>query len=160
MMYKYFNKYLDNNEVILKVIYQAKFFLFLKLFFLLLVFLLDFFLMIPIFNLGRWGIVFFFLILLFCVFSAIRIYRQSLYNALVITDNYIHSFYHNGILDRVVEEFKMDNIQKIEIIYLNWFLSFLKIGDISIFLKNENELIFENITSPQRLKRYIQELVI
>ncbi len=158
-MYKYFSKYLSDEEVILRVIYQAKFFLILRLFFLLILFLLNFFLMFPLFGLGDLGILFFILMILFCFFSAIKFYRQYLFNALVITDQSIHSFYHDGILERVVEEFDIANVQKIKIFYENWFKRILKIGNLSIFLINENELIFENIFQVKKIQRYIQELI-
>lgn len=158
MSYKYFSKYLENNEEILGIVYSIKFFLYVKFFICFIIFLLPFFFMVPIMSLGVKGIFLFLLIILISFFAGLIVYIRWAYNCIIITEEKLYRCYQDWIFDREVKEFFIKNIEKIYIEYGNIFYRLFKIGDLVIVLSNGVELDINNIKNPKSIKNRILEL--
>ncbi|HNV96774.1 MAG TPA: hypothetical protein PKL13_00450 [bacterium] len=156
MSYKYFSKYLSNNEELLEIFHYSVFFLAIKIIFRFILFLSAFFFMVPIMKLGIIGFVLFFVIIIFCVISTYVVYKRWEYDCLVITNKKCINCYF-GFFKNDMEEFLLDSILQIEIEYRNLFLKLFKIGDMIIKLKNKQIVYFDFIYNPLNVKNFILE---
>ena len=136
MSYKYFNKYLGSSEEIIEIIYSVKFLLYLRLFIAFILFILPFFLMVPILSLGGKGIILFLLFIILAVVYGVSSYYKWNYNCIVLTKRKLCRCYHKGLFNRMIEEFYLNSINEIIIEYPNFIYRLFKIGDLVIVLKN------------------------
>lgn len=156
MSYKYFNKYLSNNEETLNIVHYSKFLLIIKIALRFFIFLSIFFFMVPIMKLGVIGFILFFAIIIFCTISTYVVYKNWEYDCLVITNKKCINCYW-GFLKNNMEEFLLDNILQIDIEYRNIFFKLLKIGNLFIKLKNKQIVYFDYIFNPINVKNLILE---
>ncbi|MDD4289955.1 MAG: hypothetical protein PHH83_01615 [Patescibacteria group bacterium] len=156
MSYKYFSKYLSNNEELLNIFHYSIFFLVIKILLRFILFLGAFFFMFPIMKLGIMGFVLFFIIIFFCIISTYIVYKKWEYDCLVVTNKKCINCYF-GFLKNDMEEFLLDNILQIDIEYRNLFFKLFKIGDLLIKLKNREIVYFDFIYKPLNVKNFILE---
>jgi hypothetical protein len=157
MSYRYFNRYLSNNEEVLEIFHSAVFFLILQITLRFFIFLCAFFFMVPIMKLGIMGLLLFLAIVSFCIISTYVVYKKWEYDCLVVTNKKSIRCYW-GLVKNDMEEFFLDNIFKIDIEYRNFFCRVLKIGDMIIILKNKKQVYFELVFNPKNVKNFILEV--
>lgn len=157
MSYKYFNRYLSNNEEVLQIFHYVGAILFLKIILCFILFLSAFFFMVPIMKLGIYGLIIFFLIIIFSILECVIIYKKWEYDCLVVTNRVIIRCYW-GFIKNNMEEFSLDSIYEIKTEYNNLFAKFFKIGNIIIFLKNKEVVYMDRVFNPKNIKNFILEI--
>ena len=154
-----FNKYLPNNEEALEIIHSIKASLYFKLSLALIIFLVPFFLMIPILSLGIKGITLSLLIIFLDLFYVFKSYNKWSYNCIILTDNKLYRFHQEGIFKRGIKEFYLDNIDEIDIEYRGLISKIFKVGDLVIYLKNNKYVDLDDIADVKRVKNRIWEII-
>ena len=91
-----FNKYLPNNEEALEIIHSIKASLYFKFSLATIVFLVPFFLMIPILSLGVKGVTLSLLVISLDLFFAFKSYNKWSYNCIILTDKKLYRFHQEG----------------------------------------------------------------
>ncbi len=157
MSYKYFSRYLSNNEEVLEIFHYALFFLVIKIALRFFIFLCAFFFMVPIMKLGFFGLLLFLIIIIFCIISTYVVYKTWEYDCLVVTNRKSIRCYW-GFIKNDMQEFFLDNVSKIDIEYSSSLFKFLKIGDLTIKLKNKKEVYFDFVVNPKKIKNFILEV--
>jgi Bacterial PH domain len=153
-----FNKYLPNDEEVLEIIHSVKISLYFKLSVATIIFLAPFFLMIPILSLGIKGIVLSLLIIFLDLIYILKSYNKWTYNCIILTEKKLYRFHQEGILKRGIKEFYLDNIDEINVEYRGLISKVFKVGDLVIYLKNDNYIDLDDVADIQRVKNRIWEL--
>lgn len=156
MSYKYFNRYLLNNEEVLQIFNYARIFLFLKIFSCFVVFLSAFFFMVPMMRLGIYGLILFSAIIIVSILEGLIIYKRWEYECLVITNRKIVRCYF-GFIKNDMDEFSLNSVSQIDVEYRNIFGRIFKIGDIVILLKNRKNVYMDFVFNPKYIKNFILE---
>ena len=154
-----FNKYLPNNEEALEIIHSIKASLYFKLSLATIIFLVPFFLMLPILSLGSKGIILSLLIISLSLFYAFKSYNKWSYNCIILTEQKLYRFHQEGIFKRGIKEFYLDNIDEINIEYRGLISKIFKVGDLVIYLKNDNYIDLDDIKGVKRIKNRIWEII-
>ena len=154
-----FNKYLQNDEELLEIIYSIRSILYFKLLFAIIIFLAPFFFMIPILNLGVKGIVLALLIIVLALFYAFKSYNKWTYNCIVLTEKKLYRFHQEGLFKKGIKEFYLDNIDEIDIEYRGLISKIFKVGDLVIYLKNNKYVDLDDVTDIKRVKNRIWEII-
>lgn len=152
------SKYLPNDEEVVDIIHSVKVILYLKLLVILLFFLVPFFFMIPILNLGIKGISLSLLILTTATYFAFRSYRKWFYNCIILSKRKIYRFYQEGLFQKKIREFYLDNIDEIDIEYRGFISKVFKVGDLVIYLKNNKYVDLDDVADIKKIKNKIWEL--
>ena len=154
-----FNKYLQNDEELLEIIYSIKSVLYFKFSFATIIFLIPFFFMIPILSLGVKGIVLALLIIASALFYAFKSYTKWAYNCIALTEKKLYRFYQEGLFKRGIKEFYLDNIDEIDIEYRGFISKVFRVGDLVIYLKNNKYIDLDDVADIKSIKNRIWELV-
>jgi uncharacterized membrane protein YdbT with pleckstrin-like domain len=125
----------------------------------LILILLPFFLMFPLFRWGWPGVVSFFVLLVLGVIYGIRQTLIYFLNALVITDQRIIDFDQSGLFSRVVSEATYDKIQDVSFSIKGVWQTLYHFGDLRIqTAANHITLEIYDIANPQRVQNLIVDL--
>jgi hypothetical protein len=121
--------------------------------------LLPFFLMFPLFRWGLPGVILFFGLLISGIIYGIRQTLIYFLNALVITDQRIIDFDQGGLFNRVVSEATYDKIQDVSFSIKGVWQTLYHYGDLRIQTAG-NHITLEicDISNPQRVQDRIVDL--
>ena len=126
--------------------------------FIVLTFLTPFFLLWPLFQLGKTGVYIFFSILLIAVFLAIRENRRWQRSALVLTSARLLWFEQKGFFDRAVTEVFYQNIQDVSYRLKGFYQTMAHFGSLSLQIAGVNErIIIKYLPNPDKIQHIILE---
>ncbi|PIY96633.1 MAG: hypothetical protein COY66_03820 [Candidatus Kerfeldbacteria bacterium CG_4_10_14_0_8_um_filter_42_10] len=159
MSNNYFTKHLKEGEGVVKIIrsYLLSHLgsMLISLFFII----LPFFLLFPLFQRGFWGVLIFFLLLLFGLGFGARFLFLWYFNAFVITNQRIIDFDQRGLFEKTVSESIYEKIQDVSFKKKGIFSTILNYGTIVIQTAGTNaNLEIRNIFEPEKIQELITEI--
>lgn len=153
MFTNYFTKHLKEGEEIVCLVRRYYLTYAFHVFLALLFILLPFFFIYPLFRWGTFGVIIFFVALLFGGIFALRqsvIYYQ---NALVITRERILDFDQKGLFERVVSESTYEKIQDVSFRIKGIMPTLFNYGDLEIQTAGtQANLEIKDIAEPQKVQ--------
>lgn len=155
----YFTKYLKEGEEVIRIIkeylFSHLFTVLISLFFII----LPFFLLFPLFQRGFWGVLAFFLLLLFGIGYGTRFIIVWYYNAFVITNQRIIDFDQRGLFDKTVSESTYGKIQDVSFKKKGFFSTIFNYGTIVVQTAGTNaNLEIRNVFEPEKVQELITEI--
>ncbi|PIS43038.1 MAG: hypothetical protein COT24_00290 [Candidatus Kerfeldbacteria bacterium CG08_land_8_20_14_0_20_40_16] len=159
MSNNYFTKHLKEREEVIKIIrsylLSHLWSILVSLFFII----LPFFLLFPLFQRGFWGVLLFFLLLLFGLGAGARFLFIWYFNAFVITSQRIIDFDQRGLFEKTVSESIYEKIQDVSFKKKGIFSTVLNYGTIIIQTAGTNaNLEIRNIFEPEKIQELITEI--
>jgi len=159
MFESYYIKHLKEGEEIIRIVRRFYLTYAFHLTIAILIVLMAFFFLFPLFRLGPWGVFGFFLIIVIGIFYAIRQTIIYYLNGLVITKERILDFDQRGLFDRVVSESTYEKIQDVSFKVKGVWQTFFNFGDIEIqTAAAQANLEVKNVARPQNIQDIIVQL--
>ncbi len=156
MFESYFIKNLKEGEEAIKIVRRFYFTYAFHLTVSIMIILLAFFFMFPLFRLGGWGVLGFFLIITLGIFYGIRQTIIYFMNGLVITNERIIDFDQRGLFDRVVSESNYEKIQDVSFKVKGVWQTVFNFGDIEIqTAATQANLEIKDVAQPQKIQDII-----
>ncbi|MBU0707154.1 PH domain-containing protein [Patescibacteria group bacterium] len=156
MLDSYFIKHLKEGEEAVRVVRRHYMTYAFQIFVSVIIVLIPFFFMWPLFRLGAWGVFGFVLIILVGIFY---FWRQTIIyymNGLVITKNRIIDFDQRGLFERVVSETTYDKIQDVSFSIKGFLPTILNFGDLGIQTAGtQANLEIKSIDNPKEIQDVI-----
>lgn len=153
MLEKYLLKNLKIEEEVIKIIRRYSLTMFWTYFISILLIILAFFFIYPLFRLGWLGFFLFFFIIIFTIFFAVRKYILWSLDVFLITDQRIIDFDQKGLFNKNVTETTFDNIQDISYNKKGFFATFLDFGNIIVKTASQNsDLEFHKVKHPAEIQ--------
>jgi hypothetical protein len=150
---------LTDGEILIKIVRQATTLLGVKLFLPTLIFILDFFFLYPLFNLGNKGITVFLGLIIISVFLAAKIIFIWYSKVLIITNQRIIDIDRKGIFRKTVSEVSLDDINEVLFQAKGVFQTLFRLGKLEIIIKeNKIKIEINNINRPHRIQQLLLQL--
>jgi uncharacterized membrane protein YdbT with pleckstrin-like domain len=148
---------LNANENILKIVRKPFVVYFLPILASLILVLGACFFLVPLFNLGWWGkIIFWFLIILGALF-ALRVAFNALGNKIIITNQGVILIFQRGFFSRKIFKIGYDQIRDVALSIKGFFPTVLRLGTLEFNLTNSQEVLrFSHLAAAHQ----IQELIL
>lgn len=119
----------------------------------------SFFFLYPLFHMGWWGVLIFFILLLIGILSALRVLIIYSYNVFIITDHRIIDIDQKGFFERTVSETNFEKIQDVSFHIKGILPTFLHYGSIIIQTAGQQANIeLSNVKNPGKVQQTIIEL--
>lgn len=120
--------------------------------------LLPFFLLFPLFRWGGWGILIFFILILTAIVFIFRILYVWYFNVFVITNFRLIDIDQRGFFSRAVTEANYEKIQDVSITIKGVFATMFKFGSVHIQTAGTQvQIEIDRIYNPQRIQSLITE---
>lgn len=159
MSKQYFTKHLKEGEEIVKIVRAYALSQSFKIAIIIVLVLLPFFLLFPLFQRGFWGVIAFFILLTIAVVFATRTGIIWYYNAFMITNKRIIDFDQRGLFDKTVSVATYDKIQDISFKKKGVFSTLFNYGTIVIQTAGANaNLEIKNVYEPEKIQDAIMEI--
>jgi uncharacterized membrane protein YdbT with pleckstrin-like domain len=156
---EYFTKHLKEGEEIIKIVRAYALSQILKIAVIIVLVLLPFFLLFPLFQKGFWGVIGFFVLLTVAVVFTVRTLIIWYYNAFMITNKRIIDFDQRGLFDKTVSVATYDKIQDISFKKKGVFSTLFNYGTIVIQTAGANaNLEIRNVYEPEKIQDAIMEI--
>lgn len=127
---------------------------------LLIWFLIPFFFLFPLFRIGAFGVVIFFLLVLSALFFLGREFTKWSRTVLVVTDKRVIDVDQKGYFDKVVTETSYKQIDEASYRVKGFFPTIFRYGVITLKLRGAAaDIEFSNITKPARVHNIINDLM-
>jgi len=156
-MFKAFK--LKEGEEILFVVRQSPIAFSTSLLIGLLLFLLPFFLLFPLFSLGKWGVLIFILLFLGALYFTVDRLINWYFNCGIITDQRVIDIDQSGFFDRIVSEVPYYKIDDVSYNVKGFKQSTFKYGNVSIAIRGyRSNITLQNISKPWIVQELILEV--
>ncbi|MDZ7798333.1 MAG: PH domain-containing protein [Patescibacteria group bacterium] len=154
----YYNKNLEENEEIIKVVRQHPIVLIKPVFWLGLLILLDFFLITWLFAKGLWGVLVFVLVLTLPSLLIMRSWVIWKKNMIIITTKRVIDIDQHTLFHKVVSECNYRKIQDVSFKVKGIFATIFNFGQIQIQTAgNQANLEIRNIKNPNEIQEIITD---
>jgi len=121
--------------------------------------LLPFFIMIPLFNIGQFGLILFGLMLLIGLILTIRTITIAYFNCLIVTDRRVIDWDQRGLFEKVISEADYDKIQDISYRVKGIFGTMLRFGTIQIQTAGTAPVLeLKHVHRPQKMQTLITDV--
>lgn len=125
----------------------------------LLLFLLPFFLLFPLFSWGKWGIVIFIILVLVALYYALDRFVNWYFNCGIITDERVIDVDQDGFFDRIVSEVPYYKIDDVSYNIKGLKQSTFKYGDVVVAIRGyRSNVTLKNIRKPWIVQELILEI--
>lgn len=159
MSKEYFTKHLKEGEETVKIVRAYILSQILKMAIVIMLVLLPFFFLFPLFQRGFWGVAGFFALLIVAIVFTVRTVIIWYYNAFMITNKRIIDFDQRGLFDKTVSVATYDKIQDISFKKKGVFSTLFNYGTIIIQTASSNANIeIRNILAPEKIQDVIMEI--
>ncbi|MFA6525767.1 MAG: PH domain-containing protein [Patescibacteria group bacterium] len=159
MSKEYFTKHLKEGEETIKIVRAYALSQILKIAIIIVLVLLPFFLLFPLFQRGLWGVIGFFVLLALAIVFTVRTFIIWYYNAFMITNKRIIDFDQRGLFDKTVSVATYDKIQDISFNKKGVFSTLFNYGTIVIQTAGANaNLEIRNVFEPEKIQDAIMEI--
>ena len=155
----FYDNILKDDEHLIRVIRSFPLSFFWPGIFSLIFLLLPFFVMIPLFNIGRFGLFLFGLMLLIGLIITIRTIIIAYFNCLIITDRRVIDWDQRGLFEKVISEAEYDKIQDISYRVKGFFGTMLSFGTIQIQTAGSAPVLeLRRVRHPQKIQSLITDV--
>lgn len=159
MSKEYFTKHLKEGEETVKIVRAHALSQMFKVAIIIILVLLPFFLLFPLFQRGFWGVIGFFILLIAAITFTTRTVIIWYYNAFMITNKRIIDFDQKGLFDKTVSVATYDKIQDISFKKKGVFSTLFNYGTIVIQTAGANaNLEIRNVFEPEKIQDVIMEI--
>ncbi|MFA6271993.1 MAG: PH domain-containing protein [Patescibacteria group bacterium] len=159
MSKEYFTKHLKEGEETIKIVRAYALSQILKIAIIIILVLLPFFLLFPLFQKGFWGVIGFLVLLAVAIAFTARTVIIWYYNAFMITNKRIIDFDQRGLFDKTVSVATYDKIQDITFNKKGVFSTLFNYGTIVIQTAGANaNLEIRNVFEPEKIQDAIMEI--
>jgi len=125
----------------------------------LLLFLLPFFLLFPLFSWGKWGIVIFIVLFLAALYYAVDRFVNWYFNCGIITDQRVIDVDQDGFFDRIVSEVPYYKIDDVSYSIKGLKQSTFKYGNVVVAIRGyRSNVTLKNISRPWVVQELILEI--
>lgn len=132
-------KNLKVDEEKISIVHEYGYVLFFPLFISSLIIILDFFFMYPLWRLGWWGVLIFFVIIIIAVCYILRKLTVWSLNVFLVTNRRILDLNQTGLFSKSVTETTFDKIQDISYNKKGIFATLLDYGDVVVKTASHDE---------------------
>lgn len=120
--------------------------------------LAPFFFLVLLFQLGRWGLIIFFLPLLVGVLLTVRLILVSTRTVLIVTNHRLLDIDQKGLFERVVSEANYDQVQDVSFSVKGMRQTLLGFGNVAIHLAGTHtNLEVHDTRNPEKVHELIQK---
>ncbi|MFH1173028.1 MAG: PH domain-containing protein [bacterium] len=155
----YLRKILKEDEEAIRVVRRYPISFGLKIILALLFIALPFFLMMPLFRWGNWGLLLFSLLLLFAFLYALRVFIVWYFNLFIITNQRVIDVYQKGFFDRTVSSAAYNRIRDVAYRTKGLMQMMFHYGTVIIEISGVKvRLEIKNIKNPQEIQEIITGL--
>ncbi|MFH1534768.1 MAG: PH domain-containing protein [Patescibacteria group bacterium] len=159
MSKQYFTKHLKEGEETVKIVRAYILSQIFKIAVIIILILLPFFLLFPLFQRGFWGVTGFFVLLIIAIAFTTRSAIIWYYNAFMITNKRIIDFDQKGLFDKTVSVATYDKIQDISFKKKGVFSTVFNYGTIVIQTAGTNaNLEIRSVFEPEKIQDVIMEI--
>lgn len=150
---------LREDEEVIRIIRQYPLTLFWRILLAVLLFIVPFFFMYPLFSRGQWGILIFGAVIMIAFIYALRIFAAWYFNISVITNSRVIDMEQRGFFDKTVSGITYDKVQDISYRQKGLWQTIFKYGSAQLQLTNTNTKIrLNNIHHPEEARELLLEL--
>lgn len=148
------------EERVIKIIHQAWLTFLLQIFLAILLIVLPFFLMFPLFQLGSWGIAVFLILILIALIYSLRVLFIAYCNTFVLTNKRLIDIEQKGIFSRTISEIPFRKIDEVLLKRKGIFQTVFGYGTLTVRVKNSPlQLELRHIKQPQETFQLINGLM-